>query len=102
MRRSSLARVLRSDNETLQTNRRFLHQLRSNDEIDMSIVVKASRNLPLQVMSTEYEKILKRRILRVGGRTDDPSLPRFLALFNPERLPSQLHDGQKNVKRGEI
>eukprot|EP00210_Caulerpa_lentillifera_P000051 g49.t1 len=102
MHRSSLARIVRNEGDTITSNRRFYHQLRSNDEIDMSIVVKASRNLPLEVMSMEYEKILKRRLIRVGGRTNDPSLHGFLDGFKPERLPVTLQDAQNNVKRGSI
>eukprot|EP00210_Caulerpa_lentillifera_P003834 g3662.t1 len=103
MRRSSLANILRTEGvESLTANRRFYNQLRSNNEVDMSIVMKTSRSLPLDTMSMEYEKILKRRLVRVGGRTDDPSLPVFLDMFKLERLPAQVHDKQKNVKRGSV
>lgn len=100
MRRSRLGHTLRTEGEAFTSNRRFYHQLRSNDEVDMSIVVRASRSLPLVMMSTEYEKILKRRLLRVGGRTDDPSLPGFLEMFKHDRLPAQVQDKQNYVKRG--
>lgn len=49
MRRSSLGRVARSQGDALPDSRKFYHQLRSTKEVDMSIVVKASRKLPLTV-----------------------------------------------------
>jgi len=100
MRRSSLGRVARTQGESLMSNRKFYHQLRSTKEVDMSLVVKASRSLPLSVMSSEYEKILKRRLTRVGGSTDDPSLAGFLSIFDSERLPTHFRDSRNNVKKG--
>ena len=51
-------------------------------------------------MSTEYEKILKRRLLHVGGNTDDPSLSGFLSMFDSTRLPRHVRDEKNNVKKG--
>lgn len=51
-------------------------------------------------MSGEYEKILKRRLTRVGGRHDDPSLGSFLSMFDGSRLPPQVQDDRNNVKKG--
>ena len=54
----------------------------------------------MQVMSTEYEKILKRRLQRVGGNTNDPSLAGFLSIFDRKRLPAHVQDDKNNVKKG--
>jgi len=51
-------------------------------------------------MSTEYEKILRRRLTRVGGSEEDPSLSGFLGIFKSERLPAHVQDEKENVKRG--
>lgn len=53
-------------------------------------------------MSNEYEKILKRRLARVGGSTDDPSLSGFLSLFDSERLPARVQDEKNNVRKGTL
>lgn len=43
--------------------------------------VRASRGLPLRLMAAEYERILKRRLKKVGGSQDDPALGQLLAVF---------------------
>lgn len=47
----------------------------------MSLVVRASRNLPLGLMKGEYERILRRRLAAVGGHPDDAALKAMLTSF---------------------
>lgn len=47
----------------------------------MSLMVRASRNLPIRQLHAEYEKILTRRIQRVGGTVDDAALLQLLECF---------------------
>lgn len=59
----------------------FYRELRSSKDIEMSLMVRASRNLPIKLLHAEYEKILKRRIQRVGGVTQDAALHQLLDSF---------------------
>ena len=59
----------------------FYRDLRSSKDIEMSLMVRASRNLPIKMLHAEYEKILKRRIQRVGGVTQDVALHQLLDCF---------------------
>jgi hypothetical protein len=68
----------------------FAGSLRSARDIDMSLVVRASRGLPLRLMAAEYERILKRRLRIVGGSPDDPALGQLLAVFRDDRLPEGM------------
>lgn len=68
----------------------FANSLRSSKDIDMSLVVRASRSLPLRLMAAEYEHILKRRLKRVGGSPDDPALKQLLEQFREEKLPPHM------------
>lgn len=39
-------------------------------DVNMSLVIRASRNLPIQLMASEFEGILKRRLTKVGLHTN--------------------------------
>ncbi|GMH36673.1 hypothetical protein BSKO_04546 [Bryopsis sp. KO-2023] len=79
----------------------FYRDLRSTSEIDMSLMVKASRNLPIRIMAGEYKRILKKRIEMVGGSTADPALQSLLTMFEEEKLPHQIKT-RGNVKAGTV
>ena len=67
----------------------FYRELRSSGDIDMSLMVRASRNLPINLLHAEYSKILTRRIQRVGGVTTDGALHELLQCFR--QVPHQWH-----------
>ncbi|KXZ47538.1 hypothetical protein GPECTOR_34g697 [Gonium pectorale] len=58
--------------------------------VDMSLTIRACRNLPLPMLSEEFCRILQRRIVKAGGRPDDPALNELLSYFSRERLPHHV------------
>ncbi|EFJ47029.1 hypothetical protein VOLCADRAFT_121023 [Volvox carteri f. nagariensis] len=58
--------------------------------VDMSLTIRACRNLPLQMLSEEFERILQRRHEKAGGRADDPALRELLSYFSKEKLPEHV------------
>lgn len=79
----------------------FARALINSSDVDMSLVVRASRNLPLKMMMGEYERILRRRLNSVGGSPNDPALPDMLAAFSEDRLPKDMVKGG-NVQKGSV
>ncbi|KAK9867336.1 hypothetical protein WJX84_003668 [Apatococcus fuscideae] len=71
----------------------FFKALRGSDDISMSLMVRAARNLPIPILAKEYERILKRRLQIVGGSANDAALTTMLECFKKERLPSAVVDG---------
>ena len=43
--------------------------------------VRAARNLPIKLLAAEYERILRRRLARVGGSPNDGALAEMVASF---------------------
>lgn len=43
--------------------------------------VRAARNLPIKLLAAEYDRILRRRLPRVGGSPEDGALKEMLACF---------------------
>ncbi|KAK9805933.1 hypothetical protein WJX73_006432 [Symbiochloris irregularis] len=79
----------------------FYRDLRSSKDIEMSLMVRASRNLPIKLLHAEYEKILKRRIQRVGGVVQDTALLQLLDCFREENIPPSIKEGD-SVKKGTL
>lgn len=79
----------------------FCKSLRSTDDIDMSLMVRASRNLPIKLLAKEYERILKRRIQKVGGSQTDKALTLMLNSFDEKALPDSIKQGG-SVKKGTL
>lgn len=65
----------------MQQDNTFYHKLRSSDDVSMALMVRASRNLPIKLLAGEYERILKRRLSRVGGSPDDAALAQMVDCF---------------------
>ncbi|KAK9816223.1 hypothetical protein WJX74_001914 [Apatococcus lobatus] len=59
----------------------FFKALRSSDDVSMSLMVRAARNLPIPILAKEYERILKRRLQIVGGSPNDAALSSMLECF---------------------
>lgn len=79
----------------------FYHGLRGADDIDMSLLVRASRDLPISLMAKEYEGILRRRLAAVGGSQNDPALKQIIANFKAETLPESAKRGGA-VRKGTV
>ncbi|WIA44548.1 hypothetical protein OEZ86_007279 [Tetradesmus obliquus] len=56
----------------------------------------AARDIPLNLLSEEYEKVLTRRLARAGGNASDAvALQQLLATFSdPMRLPAAVRGGK--------
>lgn len=67
----------------------------------MSLMVRASRNLPIKLLAKEYERILRRRIVKVGGSVTDIALAQMLNTFKEENLPASVKQGG-SVKKGTL
>ena len=59
----------------------FYQKLRSSSDVKMALMVRASRNLPIKLMASEYEKILRRRLAVVGGSPNDAALAEMVRIF---------------------
>ena len=55
--------------------------IRDSKDIEMSLMVRAARNLPIRLLAKEYERILKRRLRVVGGSPNDKGLRTMLQQF---------------------
>ena len=42
--------------------------IRDSGDMEMSLLVRASRNLPIVLLTNEYKRILERRLQVVGGQ----------------------------------
>ena len=43
--------------------------IRDSGDVEMSLLVRASRNLPIVLLTNEYKRILERRLQVVGGQS---------------------------------
>ncbi|GFR44649.1 hypothetical protein Agub_g5939 [Astrephomene gubernaculifera] len=59
----------------------------SSCPVDVSLTIRACRNLPLPLLRQEFERILLRRHQMAGGRADDPALQELLSYFSRDKLP---------------
>ena len=59
--------------------------IRDSKDIEMSLMVRAARNLPIRLLAKEYERILKRRLRVVGGSPNEKGLHTMLQHFR--RVP---------------
>ncbi|GBF98556.1 hypothetical protein Rsub_11886 [Raphidocelis subcapitata] len=76
--------------------------LRTSRDCGVSLLLRAARDIPLPALREEYEKVLKRRLARVGGDPSDPALGQLLDSFSTaSRLPpAALAPGGGAVRRG--
>ncbi|KIZ00001.1 hypothetical protein MNEG_7958 [Monoraphidium neglectum] len=76
--------------------------LKSSGDCGVSLLLRAARDIPLGQLRDEYEKVLKRRLERVGGDPSDPALAQLLGSFtDPRRLPAAaVAGGGSAVRRG--
>jgi len=71
-------------------------------ETGLSVVLVPARNIPLRIISAEYEKILKRRVTKVGGSaSDDPSVHQVIGIFHEDQFPRQCLEGS-SIKKGTV
>jgi hypothetical protein len=57
------------------------HRLKALPMLVLLAQVRAARNLPIKLLAAEYERILRRRLPRVGGSPEDGALKEMLACF---------------------
>jgi hypothetical protein len=55
--------------------------------VEMCLLVRPARDLPLLLLRSEYKRILQKRIKALGGDPSDAALLRMLQLFNADALP---------------
>ncbi len=85
----------------LSQHAQFCKSLRSSGDIDMSLMVRAARNLPIKLLAKEYERILRRRIQKVGGSQSDKALAQMIQSFDEKSLPDSIKQGG-SVKKGTL
>ena len=51
--------------------------------------MRAARNLPIKLLAEEYERILRRRLKRVGGSPEDGALAEMVASFTCAALAAR-------------
>jgi hypothetical protein len=69
---------------------------------ELSVVMVTARNIPLKLISSEYDKILRRRVQKVGGsEQDDPGVSKVLSIFSEDRFPAQCLEGS-SIKKGTV
>lgn len=69
---------------------------------EFSVVMVTARNIPLKLISSEYDKILRRRVQKVGGSEEDnPQVNKVLSIFSEDRFPSQCLQGS-SIKKGTV
>jgi len=75
--------------------------IRDSADVEMSLMVRASRNLPIMLLTNEYKRILERRLQVVGGNKGDPALRAMLEKFSEQALPEDIKKGG-SVKKGTV
>ncbi|MEW5297855.1 MAG: hypothetical protein WDW36_001034 [Sanguina aurantia] len=69
--------------------------------VDMSLTIRAARNLPTHMLTDEFHKCLKRRHATMGGHSSDPALQQIQRIFCPQQMPaSSTTDGGAAVLSG--
>lgn len=91
--------LLAAGTDTAEAGPELWRGLRSAVDVEMSLVVRATRNLPIRLLRAEYSRILRRRLRSVGGSPDDPALEAVLSAFREEALPAAIKTGS-SVKKG--
>lgn len=78
----------------------LLVALKQSADVNLTLIVKVSRNLPLGMMTREYERILKRRLKAAGADPNDPALCAVLDAFR-QSLPDTVRAG-RSIKKGTL
>jgi len=66
-----------------------------------SLVLRAARDLPCQLLHTEMARVLERRYVKAGGQVGDPELQLLLSCFSAESLPASVRTANGSaVRRG--
>lgn len=94
MRESGVAEQYKGRQKAAPLDSTFFQRLRSSDDVDMALMVRASRNLPIKLLAGEYERILRRRLAVVGGSPDDDALAQMVTCFRCRLWP------RNGIKRG--
>ena len=81
MQQSAVKKSLTSSKSVQHDEEKLAKRIRDSSDIEMSLLVRASRNLPILLLSKEYERILKRRLRVVGGNPNDPALKTMMDTF---------------------
>ena len=57
-----------------RTQVKLTQGIRDSGDVEMSLLVRASRNLPIVLLTNEYKRILERRLQVVGGQLPSGNL----------------------------
>jgi len=101
VRTSQFGRKYRKANPSRLPNDYYAALCRSSD-FGMSLLVRTNHSLPIGLMAREYERILRRRIVRVGGDENDPELKNMITCFDEANLPSGIKSGPGKVRKGTV
>lgn len=84
---SSLRRPLWRWHRGSRTPTELFQQVVTNHDVEMSLTVRPSRDLPLVLMASEYKRILRKRMKVLGGNPNDEALTTLLQYFDADKLP---------------
>ena len=72
-----------------------------DQDTELSVVMITARNIPLKLISSEYEKILRRRLQKVGGGSerDDQGVSKVISIFSEDQFPPQFVE-KGGIKKG--
>jgi Chalcone isomerase like len=72
----------------------FCKSIGEDNAVEMSLCVRPARDIPLGILRSEYQRILKKRLKSLGGDPEDPSLSKMMKYFDPAELPSAATRGR--------
>jgi hypothetical protein len=63
-------------------------RVRGDARVEMSLLVRPARDLPLLLLRSEYKRILQKRIKALGGDPSDTALATMMGFFSADALPA--------------
>mmetsp|Transcript_1936 Transcript_1936/g.5708 ORF Transcript_1936/g.5708 Transcript_1936/m.5708 type:complete len:355 (-) Transcript_1936:826-1890(-) len=101
VRRSQFGRRFRNRKPS-QLRDDYYAGMRSSSDFGLSLLVRTNLPLPIGMMAREYERILRKRIEKLGGDRHDPHLDAMLECFKEDNLPDHVKRGPGTVRKGTL